>query len=240
MGLGRGGRRLGGRLFRRHLLGLILLSFSGLLGGLGRRVVVLVHGVAALRGDQALDERRLVALRRRAYGLQRGPQLLDLHALGRARRGGRVEGLGRRRRLGLWRGRGALCGDQSLDEHGFRPLRVLDARGLERRAELLDLHALGQPRGVLLVERGRRGLVVVVIVAGRGALLRGDEALDERRLVALRVVDARGLERCAQLFRFHAFGLSRRFFFVESFSRRFVAIRRFVARRGLPFHLCSL
>ena len=142
------------------------------------------------------------------------------------------------RRLGLWRGR-ALRGDQSLDEHGFRPLRARDARGLERRAELLDLHALGQPRGVLLVERGRRGLVVVIFRC-RGALLRGDEALDERRLVALGVVDARGLERCAQFFRFHAFGLPRRFLFVESFSRRFVAIRRFVARRGLPFHLCSL
>ena len=39
---------------------------------------------------------------------------------------------GRRRRRLVARPR-ALRGDQPLDEHGFRPLRVLDARGLERR-----------------------------------------------------------------------------------------------------------
>ncbi len=46
----------------------------------------------ALRGDEALDERGLEALRVGARGLERGAQLDDLELLRLARRGGLVEG----------------------------------------------------------------------------------------------------------------------------------------------------
>ena len=46
---------------------------------------------------------------------------------------------------------------------------VSDARRLEGGAELIDLHFLGQPRGILLVEGGRRGLVVRTPYRSNGA-----------------------------------------------------------------------
>ena len=149
----------------------------------------------ALRGDEALDERRFQALRVGARGLERGAQLDDLELLRLARRGGLVEGA-RAAPLGL--GEALLgLGEARDDVLLLQQVRDGQARLRDRLLHLLDAQRRRGPVAVGGLEA--HGLALVAHLeraAGVSRRQRDDERAEHARLllrVAVRREVAAGL-----------------------------------------------